>query len=454
MESCCSLENAIQNRIIMIQNPSSILERRKFLKRIGVSGTAALAGLAGCTGGSGESSDGGSNGDGGSDESLEILHGWSGGDGSAAFESMLEGFKQAHSDVDVNAKAIGGGGNTSLDTRINTRLNNENPPSSWAEWPGKNLIQFTSADLLGDIGESVWSQNGMKDAYLQGPQEAAKPSGSFVCVPTNIHRMNNLFYNKSVIEKAGVDPSSISDPASLIDVMKTVEEKTDAIGMAQSTKSPWTTLQLWASVFLGQSGSGSYDKFISGNGDKEAVVKAFETVASYNKYFSEDASTIGWKEANNMLMNGKAGFFHQGDWAAGAYGSDFKFKEDWGHIAFPGTTGFYALNMDSWVFPKNGPATKAAEKWLQYVGTKDAQVRFNTKKGSIPPRKDVSTEEFNAFQTAQIKDFQNSETQPPSIAHGLAVKPGVLTKLKQAVGNFSFTTESAQTTAQAFIDAV
>lgn len=427
----------------MTQNPMQILQRRTYLKGISLVGTVALTGLAGCTGGSNDSDD---------SESLELLHGWSGGDGQAAFDSMLEGFKKTHSDIDVDDKAIGGGGNTSLDARINTRLNNQNPPSSWTEWPGKNLQQFTSADLLGDIGESVWSNNSMKSAYLNGPKQAAMSNGNFVCVPTNIHRMNNLFYNTDVIEAAGVDPSAIDSPASLVDAMEAVSNNTDAVGMAHSTKSPWTTLQLWATVFLGQAGTDAYDAFINGNGDKAAVSDALTTVTTYSEYFPEDASTIGWKEANNMLMEGTAGFFHQGDWAAGSYGSDFAFEENWNHLPFPGTSGYYALNMDSWVFPRDGPASEAAKTWLQYVGTKDAQIRFNTEKGSVPPRTDVSTKEFGPFQTAQIEDLQGSDVQLPSIAHGLAVEPEILTSLKQAVGDLSFTDGSVEQTAQAFMD--
>ncbi|WP_435096459.1 ABC transporter substrate-binding protein [Halarchaeum sp. P4] len=423
-------------------NTTKSVTRRGYLTAAGATGVAALAGCAGGGGGSKE---------------LEILHGWSGGDGAAAFDSMLKGFKEAYPDVTVNDKAIGGGGNTSLNTRINTRLGNNNPPSSWAEWPGKNLIQFTDADLLGDIEEDVWSKNNMKEAYLQGPKDAAKPAGTYVAVPTNIHRMNNLFYNQTVIDEAGVDVSSIKTPSDLTAALQKVEENTDAIGMAQSSQSPWTTLQLWASVFLGQSGWEAYQAFMEGNGDKAAIADAFKTINEYSEYFNSDAGTVGWQEANNLLINGKAGFFHQGDWAAGMYSGteNFAYKSDWNHAVFPGTDGHYAMNMDSWVYPSNNPSPEQTKKWLTYVGTKDAQIRFNTKKGSIPPRSDVPMDEFSEFQTNQYSDFQDSSAQPPSVAHGLATTPGVLSSLKTAISqNYSgYSDSAAEKTAQAFVDA-
>ncbi|MFC3476518.1 ABC transporter substrate-binding protein [Halobacterium litoreum] len=420
--------------------------RRTYLKGAGAAGAASITGLTGCLGLGG-----------GGSEPVELLHGWSGGDGKAAIESMHEGFKEEYPDVETNLKAIGGSGNTTLNARISTRLGNDDAPSSWAEWPGKNLQQFTSEDLLGDIEEDVWSENNMKEAYLQGPKEAAQSGGNYVAVPTNIHRINNLFYNTSVLESAGVDPASLETPADLVEAAAKVESETDAVGFAHAMSSPWTTLQLWACVFLGEHGRDAYDAFIAGDGDKAKVESSLETVAELSEYFNDDASTIGFQEANQYVIDGEAAFFDQGDWAAQMYISadGFEFESEWGHVPFPGTAGHYSLNMDSWVFPADGPNPEGTKKWLQYCGTKDAQVRFNTNKGSIPPRGDVSTEEFGAFQTSQIEEFQNSESQPPSIAHGLAVAPGVLNSLKEAVnGEFSNPSQDAAApTAQAFMDA-
>jgi glucose/mannose transport system substrate-binding protein len=429
------------------------------MKTTGLAGAAGLASFAGCLGG-GDGGDGsGKSGDG--NNQLVLLHGWSGGDGSAAIQNMFDGFKKEYSDVDAELRAIGGGGNTTLNSVLNKRLKNQNPPGSWADWPGKNLLQFQAGgdnNILGDIGDSVWSKNNMKEAYAEGPKNAGKPNGTFICVPTNIHRMNNVFYNKKVIKQAGVDPSSISTPEDLTAAMKKVEKNTDAIGMAQSTKSPWTTNQLWASVFLGQQGWDGYQKFMDGSIGKEPIAKAFKTLATYSKYFSDDANTIGFKEANKKVMNGKAAFIQQGDWVAGMYAGDdsFEYKKDWDYIAFPGTKNYYALNMDSWVFPKNSPAPEAAKKWLTYAGTKDAQVRFNTKKGSIPPRTDVSMKKFPEFQSDQFTDFKNSKAQPPSVAHGLAVKPETQAKLETAVSqNFSsYSDKGADAVAKQWKDAV
>lgn len=432
-------------------NEGSDFSRRNYLKVAGAS-TLGVTGLAGCMGGGGSESEGTTSGEGdtnSSDDSndsssgsntLEVQHWWTGGDGGPAIKALFEGFKEKHPDVEVNQNPVSGGAGQNLKTVIKKRVLNNNPPSSWQAWPGANLTPYVEADKLMDISDSVWSKNGMKDAYKQGPKDAAKPDGNFVTVPLNIHRLNNLFYNKKVVENAGVDPSSISKPSDLTAAMKKVESNTDAVGMAHQTKSAWSTTQMWAQVLLGEGGKSTYNAFTKGkvSENKKAIKNSLSIVKEYQKHFNDDAGSLGWTEANKKVINGEAAFFHQGDWAAGMYrsASDFEFDSQWGHVAFPGTKGVYALNMDSFPMPKNNPSPEAAKKFLRYVGSKDAQKRFNPKKGSIPPRTDVSKENFGPFLSSQMDDFANSKSQVQSIQHGLAIAPEPLSSVGEAMSTF------------------
>ncbi|KAB1188222.1 MULTISPECIES: ABC transporter substrate-binding protein [Haloferax] len=437
----------------MSNSPNSDdVSRRTYLKLAGGAGTATL--LAGCTGGSGsdstdDSTDSGS-GDSETTESsgddsgseynaLEVQHWWTGGDGGAAIQALFEGFKEKHPDIELTENPVAGGAGQNLHAVIKKRILNNDPPSSWQAWPGANLTPYTDADKLEDIEESVWSKNGMKDAYLDGPKQAAQPAGTFVSVPLNIHRLNNLFYNVEVVEDAGVDPSSIDSPSALVDAMAKVEEA-GYVGMAQQTKSAWSTGQLWAQVLLGEYGPDVYADVTAGNveANADAVKGALDIVKQYSEYYPNDAGSISWQDANSKIIEGKAAFFHQGDWAAGMYrGQDgFEYETHWNQVPFPGTDGIYALNMDSFPMPSNNPSPEATKKFLQYVGSVDAQKRFNPKKGSIPPRTDVPKDAFGPFLQNQMDDFANSEAQPLSIQHGLAVAPDALTGFGDAMSSF------------------
>ena len=423
------------------------ISRRTVLKTTGAASAAGIAGLAGCAGDGGGSGDDtateGEGDNGGSDggNALEIVHWWTAGGEKEALDALLEGFQEAYPDVEVENNPAPGGAGSALDTVIKNRVLNEDPPSTFQIWPGKALFPYTEADLLNDISDDVWSNNDMESAYLDGVKSAAKGgTDNFVSVPINIHRLNNLFYNKSVLESANVDPTDINDPSQLLDALDTIAQETDATPMAHQTQATWSTLQLWETVFIGEQGVGAFEDFVAGNvEDLESEVKSsLERVKSYEEYFPEDAGSISWDQANSAVVEGEAAFIHQGDWAAGQYNAteDFEYDSDWGNTSFPGTSGVYSLVMDSFVFPTNNPSPEATRKFLTYAGTADAQRRFNTKKGSIPPRTDVSMDEFGPFLQAQSDDFANSNEQPTTIAHGTAVRPEVKSNIESAFSSF------------------
>jgi glucose/mannose transport system substrate-binding protein len=401
-----------------------------------------MVGLAGCIGGDG--------GEGGGNDSLEIVHWWTAGGEKEALDALLEGFQSEYPDIDVENNPAPGGAGSALDTVIKNRVLNEDPPSTFQIWPGKALFPYTDADMLNDISESVWGENDMESAYLDGVQAAAKGgTDSFVSVPINIHRLNNLFYNKSVVESAGVDPTAIDDPEQLVDALDTVALETDATPMAHQTQAPWSTVQLWETVFIGEQDVGAFEEFTAGNVESlESEVKsATERLKQYSEYYPNDAGSISWDTGNGKIVDGEAAFIHQGDWAAGQYktADGFDYDSDWGNVAFPGTEGVYSLVMDSFVHPTNNPSPDTTEKFLQYCGTTDAQRRFNTKKGSIPPRTDVSMDEFGPFLQAQSGDFADSDEQPPTIAHGTAVRPEVKSNIEGAFSSFLETDDVDET---------
>ena len=358
-------------------------------------------------------------------ETLEIGHWWTAGGEKDAFDALISGFEEEHPDIDVEPQESPGGGGSALETDVRSRFVDNDPPSTFQIWPGQALTTYTNDDLLFDIGEHVWESD-MQDAYLSGPEEQAQIDGTYYAVPINIHRLNNVFYNVSVLEDAGVDPSSLESVDDFAEALAAVDDA-GYTGFAQSTAT-FMMVQLWAATLLSEGGADTYQAVADGNvSDNEDVVRSsLERVVEFSEYFPGDASSVSWDEANGDVINGEAAFHHNGDWAAGQYlGEDgFAFEDDWDYIPFPGTDGMYALNMDSFVFPKNNPSPNATLAFLRYAGTADAQRRFNLQKGSIPPRSDVDTSEFTAFHQRQIEQFQSADEQPPSMAHGLALSPG------------------------------
>lgn len=430
-----------------MEDHSYRINRRSLLKSTGAAGTAGLVGLAGCSGGgNGQNGNGTTSASdkqgnkGTSGGNFEIIHWWTAGGEKQAISALIEGFKKKHPDVEINNNPAPGGAGSALDAVIKNRVLNKNPPSTFQIWPGKALHPYVEGDVLNDISDSVYTKT-VKDAYVQGVLDAAKPQGNFVAVPINIHRLNNLFYNNDVVKEADVDPSSISDAKGLLDAMKTIQQKTGKTPMAHQTKTAWSTVQLWENVFIAQNSVSPYtDLTNKGNvsAHEQQVKEALSLVKEYHNFFPKDAGSLTWDQANSRVIKGDAAFIHQGDWAAGQYLSsdNFNYQKQWNQLPFPGTKGVYQLVMDSFVFPKNNPTPELTKKWLQYCASVDAQKRFNPPKGSIPPRTDVPTDPFGPFLTDQIDDFKNSKQQPPCIAHGTAVVPEVKSNIESAFSGF------------------
>ncbi|MDB9248909.1 ABC transporter substrate-binding protein [Halorubrum ezzemoulense] len=433
------------------------LSRRHF---VGATGAATLAGLAGCSGGNGgDGSDGGDGdgsdgGDGGSGNTLEVLHAWTGGDGARAAEALVAAFEEEYPDVDHEFNPIGGGGNQNLDAVVANRLQNGDPPSSFANWPGPNLQRYEG--VLGEVG-GVWESEGFEDVMVDEAVDLHQYNGAYRAVPLGSHRLNCLFYNTSVVEEAGVDPDSLTSVSALIDALETVQSETDAIPMTHGASGTWTTTQLFASTMLGQEGYDAYMSFLDGSPDEAAVRATFESLAEIlGNYINDDASSIGLTESNQNIIEGNAAFIHQGNWAAGAYrnAEDFNYDEDWGFKTYPGSEGMYMLHFDSFLYPSDNPSPEATEQFMAFVGSEAAQVAFNQYKGSIPTRTDVDMSQFGLYLQETQEDFASADQRPPNLQHGLGVPSETMTSLNDVISSEFSGPYDVDAATQGFVDAV
>ncbi len=370
-------------------------------------------------------------------------------------EALQEGFQEKHPDIEINDNPVAGGGGTNLQAVIRNRVLEGNPPSTWQDWPGANLSDYVEAGVLKDIGYIF--EGDMEENYRDGPLLSARAGNEdnpYVAVPLNIHRVNNLFWDISSVEEAGVDMGSISDPNEYVEVLAQIDDQIETPALSLSMAAPWTVLQLWSSNLIGLYDAQTYQDFRAGEDITSEVEAALEVTADQFEYVTPDAGSVGSDAARLKLPEGNGVMLMEGDWAAGnLFAADgYEYDEHWQHMPYPGTDGVYNINTDGFPYPQPNPTPDATDKWMQWVGSAEAQRVFCDPKGAIPCRTDVDLSEFSPLMQEQFEDFQ-SDTGVLTLAHGDGVSPQQGTSLKNAMSRF-MDNRNVEATAGALMDAM
>ena len=134
-----------------------------------------------------------------------------------------------------------------------------------------------------------------------------------------------------------------------------------------------------------------------------------------------------------------------GDWTNGWFMA--KGYEDYGWAPVPDTGGIFDALSDTFCLPKRAPNPINALGWLMVCGSKEGQIAFNTRKGSIPARTDLTAAEkaqFNPYLRSCMDDFAR-DAIVPSVIHGAAAIESWVTDFKDAVNLFLATKDVAGT---------
>ncbi|WP_135664304.1 ABC transporter substrate-binding protein [Halorhabdus rudnickae] len=353
-------------------------------------------------------------------EGVSVVHDWRSGDGESAIEALFDVFRRQYREQSVSDQPT-----DNVRFTVKTDLLRQNPPDIWFDWPGANLPPYINAGVLADVTH-LWDRNNLASKYLDGPASLSRFDGQYYAIPVNIHRLNNLFYNVELVEKAGVDPTTAGSPREFIEILEQVSD-TGTVPLIQPMKNPWPIVQLWATILLGQAGPDVYNQITEGDAQRNssAIETSLTLLERYMDFTPDNSLFLNLTDVQSRFTDEESAFFTQGDWSVKGFNTqaDFDYQAEWDYLPFPGTEDRYVMNMDAAIAAKTDGLDDGVEGFLETAASVEGQVAFNKEKGSIPPRTDVPENEFSAFQQDQIRSFQRSRSQPPSIAHGLAATP-------------------------------
>ena len=325
---------------------------------------------------------------------LEVTHWWTSGGEAAAVAEFAKAFDATeHTWIDG---AIAGSGGTARPIII-SRILGGDPMHATQLNHGRQAEELVEAGLMLDLSD-IAAEGGWADVVNPSRLlDSCTLDGKVYCVPVNIHSPQWLWLSHDAFAKAGLDV-----PSDWFEFVATAPALREAgvvpLAMGQQA---WQTDLAFGAIQVAVGGTDLYlDVLTNKNADAAAsaeMTKVFEAYADA-RLLSVGSNVNDWNQATNLVITGQAGGQIHGDWAQGEFQvANQVAGEDYTCLPGLGVNEIIATGGDAFYFPKqDDPAIEAAQKELaQLMISKEVQVAFNLKKGSLPIRGDVDLSAAN-----------------------------------------------------------
>ena len=325
---------------------------------------------------------------------LEVTHWWTSGGEAAAVAEFAKAFNATeHTWIDG---AIAGSGGTARPIII-SRILCGDPMHATQLNHGRQAEELVEAGLMLDLSD-IAAEGGWADVVNPSRLlDSCTLDGKVYCVPVNIHSPQWLWLSHDAFAKAGLDVPS--DWFEFVAAAPALREA-GVIPLAMGQQS-WQTDLAFGAIQVAVGGTDLYlDVLTNKNADAAAsaeMTKVFEAYADA-RLLSVGSNVNDWNQATNLVITGQAGGQIHGDWAQGEFQvANQVAGEDYTCLPGLGVNEIIATGGDAFYFPKqDDPAIEAAQKELaKLMISKEVQVAFNLKKGSLPIRGDVDLSAAN-----------------------------------------------------------
>ena len=230
--------------------------------------------------------------------------------------TQLEAFAKLYEEkTGVPVKVITGGGSSDYNTVLKSEMASGREPDIWViEGPsGYELWKDKIADQAG----AEWTQY-TAAAYMDGDKVVGFP----VAVEGY-----GLAYNKDILDKAGIDPATLTNFNALSDAFAKLDSMKAELGLdmvismvaGTTTGMTWVTglhnFNVYLTVGNERNDTTYIDQVLEGKVDPERFHQYCKYVELIFKYSDHDMLLNGTQDSQlAAFANGKAAFYHQGNW--------------------------------------------------------------------------------------------------------------------------------------------
>lgn len=328
----------------------------------GNSGSAGQESGAGNDGGSGEKA--------GSGEALRLVNGKIEID--APLKALVEKYK-AETGQEVIIESLGGG--VDITSTLKGYYQSGNMPDmfviggtgDYRNWEG----------LCADLGDCEFAKN-TEMAYKDA-------DGTVVGFPYAVEGYG-ITYNAEILEKAGIDPASLTNYSAFEEALKKIDGMKGELGLsavcsvaAESGQMYWSTgnhlFGYYLSGGLNRDDKSIFDKFSAGELDKERLTqfgKFFKLLCDYSDKQTLISGTYDDQLA--LWAQGKTAFITEGNWIDASL-DDYEVTFDCGIVPYAFTeediTGVLADSPSWWCVYGDGANVDACKAFLDWLATSE-----------------------------------------------------------------------------------
>ncbi len=346
---------------------------------------------------------------------LEVTHWWTSGGEAAAVKVMADAFNAAgHTWIDG---AIAGGGNAR--PIIISRISGGDPMGATQLNTGRDAEDLVKAGLMTDLTDLAEAQGWANIIRPSKLLDACKYEGRIYCVPVNIHSFQWMWLNRDVFVSNNLPvPTNWNEYISQAGALRDKGIIPLAVG-----GEPWQLTGMADVFMVALGGTDLYKKIKVEKDPKVAggpeMRKVFDAIIAARSMVDDGFVGRAWNDATNMVITGKAGAQIMGDWAQGEFAvAGQTAGQEYDCLPGLGIHPVLDTGGDAFYFPKlanaNEETRQAQLELASLLVSKQVQVDFNLKKGSLPIRGDVDLAAANACMKKGIVILENPENILPS----------------------------------------
>lgn len=353
------------------------------------------------------------------DSTLQVLHWWT-SDSERKAATVLSDHL-AEEGVVWRDAGIPGGAGIGAGKVLKTRVLASDAPEV-TQIIGASIKEWADLGFLLEL-DKVAAQNKWNASLFPTIQSLIQHRKHVMAAPLGIHRINTLFYNRSLFARLNLTPpESWNDMVAVSSRLK----ETGVTPLAQSSE-PWQVATLFENLVLAESGPAFHaELFVRLNPQAlmdPRFTDALARLRQMKSWMGESVKERPWPAVARQFANHEAAMIIGGDWIKGEL-------NDWGYatddefscIPMPGTGKYHLYSVDTLsMFANDYSHVAAQEKLAQLIVTPAVQTEYNGVKGSVSVRRDADPAKMDSCARASWTVFgEGSAVQAPSLVHRMA----------------------------------